>query len=292
MKKPGGEERALEARDFDVPTRIGVGIALTTDPHMTRGLLEQFCLALSDATGLTVEPRGVASYVRLLDQLEAGEIDLVWLPPIPALRATAGGHVVPVALPVRHGESSYSAALFTRADARWRVPADLDGVRAAWVDPQSAAGCLIIRAHLKKTGIDLDRAFSEAEFLGTHDAVADAVVEGRADVGATFAYLDESGRPKRAGWGARSVHLLASAGPIPNDIVAARKGLSSLLVRLVQSALVDVQNAQLREAARVLLAAEGFEVPTPDHLEPLRGLLTGLQEATNQPHSMFPPPGS
>ena len=277
------------ADPFEVPTHLNVGIALTTDPQVTRGLLEQLCLALADATGIEVTPSGVVSYSKLLEQLEQGKVDLVWLPPVPALRAMGQGHVTPIALPVRNGDSSYYTALFTQRQSRWRRVSDLERVRAAWVDPQSAAGYLIIRAYLAKAGVDLDVAFCENLFLGTHDAVAKAVLQGKADVGATFANFDDRRRVRRAGWGTEDVRVIAKAGPIPNDMFAARRGLSDLLVRVVQSALIDVQNAQLREAARTLLAAEGFTVPDPAHLEPLRELLS-LVEVPKSAHSMFPPP--
>jgi phosphonate transport system substrate-binding protein len=274
---------------YEVPSHLNVGIALTTDPQVTRGLLEQVCLALSDATGIAVTPSGVVSYGRLLEQLAAGKVDLVWLPPVPALRAMAQGYVIPIALPIRNGDSSYYAALFTRRDSRWRKIGDLKNLRAAWVDPQSAAGYLIIRAHLAREGVDLDAAFHENFFLGTHDAVAAAVKEGRADVGATFAYFDDKRRVKRAGWGTADMRVITTAGPIPNDMFAARRGVSDLLIRVVQSALIDVQNAQLREAARTLLAADGFLVPEPEHLEPLRDLLAEVK-VPESAHSMFPPP--
>jgi len=280
---------------MDIPESIGVGIALTTDPQMTRGLLEQFCLALGDATGVDVRPRGVSSYARLMEQLTARTMDLVWLPPVPALQATARGVVVPVVLPVRDGHSFYHAALFTRRETGLAEPRDLAGVTAAWVDPESAAGYLIVRAHLAHQGVDLRRAFGRDLFLGSHDAVAEAVMSGRADVGATFAYFDERGRVKRAGWGTAPAQVVTRAGPIPNDIIAARADCSSLVVRLVQSALVDVQNAQLREAARALLAAQAFEVPSAEHLAPLRALLPSLSDRLGEAsaataHSMFPPP--
>jgi len=277
------------ADPYEVPSHLNVGIALTTDPQVTRGLLEQLCLALADATGIEVTPSGVVSYAKLLEEIERGKVDLVWLPPVPALRAMAQGYVTPIALPIRHGDSSYYTALFTRRQSRYKRLSDLKNLRAAWVDPQSAAGYLIIRAHLAQQGVDLDEAFHENLFLGTHDAVAEAVLQGRADVGATFASFDDKRRVRRAGWGTADVRVIAKAGPIPNDMFAARTGLSSLLVRVVQSALIDVQNAQLREAARTLLAAEGFAVPDPKHLEPLRELLSNV-EVPQSAHSMFPPP--
>ena len=274
----------------EVPRAIAVGIALTIDPQLTRSLLEQFCLALSDATGIEVIPRGVSSYQRLLDDVSEGNVDIVWLPPIIAVRAAASGAVRPFALPLRAGTSSYTAALFTSRESHIRTLDDLDDLRAAWVDPESAAGYLLVRAHLAQQGIDLHRAFSENTFFGSHDAVADAVVNKRADVGATFAYLDEQGHPLRAGWGHASVRIIAKAGPIPNDLIAARTGLSDLLVRLVQSALIDVQNAELRQAARALLSADGFIVPQPDHLQPLERLLADI-DANALPQSLHNPRG-
>ncbi len=287
----GDNERdQVNEAEPEVPSTVAVGIALTTDPNMTRGLLEQFCLALSDATGVEVVPRGVSSYRTLLDQLASSEVDVVWLPPIPALRATANQCVKPIALPIRSGDSYYYASLFTRGDSAIREPADLQGVTAAWVDPQSPTGYLIVRAQLELQAVNLKTAFAKNLFFGSHDGVTEAVMQGAADVGATYAFYDEQQNPKRAGWGAADVHVVAKAGPIPNDIIAARKGLSSPVVRLVQSALVDEQNAALREAARLLLTAEGFAVPKAEHLAPLQALLAGLQDASDHPHSMFPPP--
>jgi len=279
----------IDVGDLAVPSSLGVGIALTTDPQMTRGLLAQFCLALGEATGMRVSPRGVASYGRLIERIQEGDVDLVWLPPIPALRATAEARVTPIALPIRDGESSYRAALFCRHEAPYQKVEDLREVGAAWVDPHSAAGHLIIRAHLEREGFDLTELFGRDLFVGAHAAVADAVVQGRAEVGATYAYF-EGERVRRAGWGSASVRVLSHAGPIPNDIIAARQGLSSSLVRLVQSALVDVHNQQLRNAARALLNADGFEVPNEAHLAPLRALISGLRDAGTQSHSMYPPP--
>ena len=271
-----------------------MGIALTTDPTMAKLLLEELCLALAEATGLEVVPRGVWHYHHLLEGLNAREIDIVWLPPIPALRATASGRVVPIALPVRHGFSAYRAALFVRTDSPLRTVADLKAVRAAWVDRQSAAGYLIIRAHLASLGVKLNEAFSAEMFVGTHDGVAGAVLDGEADVGATYVYLDENphGPPtaRKAGWGSSPVRMLTYTDPIPSDIIAADRRVPARLRELVQSALVHAKNHRLQEAARALLSADGFIAPTAEHLAPLTRLLGDLSDAGNTPHSLLPPP--
>src|SRR5690606_26893224 len=214
---------AYMGRVTDGMRPIAVGIALTTDPEETRRKLEGFCRELSAATRVPVVARGMWHYHHLLEALADGELHVVWLPPILALRAAAGGHCTPIALPVRHGVSTYSTALFTRPQSPIRTIADLKGASAAWVDRQSAAGHLIIRAFLRSKGVDLDAAFGHEKFLGTHDAVAEAVLEGEVDVGATFVYLDpdaSTGAPRAAGWGETAVHIICHAGPIPSDVIA------------------------------------------------------------------------
>jgi phosphonate transport system substrate-binding protein len=274
------------------PPSFGVGIALTTDPSTTRGLLDEFCFALGQATGLPIVPAGAWHYQHLLQELTEGRMHLVWLPPILALRATVEGRLVPVALPVRSGVSTYRAALFSREGSPIATIDDLQGVRAAWVHGQSATGYLIIRAQLEAQGVDLKSAFRSDMFLGSHDAVAQAVEDGDADVGATFIYPaveTAGGRRRRAGWGHRAMQLIAQSGPIPSDVVAADHRVPADVVAGVRQALVSGEHPALCKAAKSLLAADGFVAPSPEILSPLQDLLGGLKGATGA-HSLFPPP--
>jgi phosphonate transport system substrate-binding protein len=275
-------------------SRIAVGIA-SPDPGPTRALLEGFCSALSTASTLRVTSVGVGHYHTLLEAIEKGEVDVAWLPPILAAQATARGQVVPIALPVRNGFCCYSTALFTREESTLHVPRDIAGARAAWVDKQSAAGFLIIRAHLKSLGVDFAKAFGSEQFLGSHSAVARAVMEGDADVGATFVYLDPKSlgapghiAPVTAGWGSARVRILAHAGPIPSDVIAVSARTSHALRTQLQRMLVYGQNAAVRQAASALFGAEGFQAPMAEHLRPLTSLLAGLESTVEEPVSTSP----
>jgi phosphonate transport system substrate-binding protein len=272
---------------------LAVGIALTTEPDRSRGLLEEFCRCLANATGVRVTAHGMWHYHHLLEALSAAQLDLVWLPPILALRATARAGCVPIAIPVRHGVSTYSTALFTRPDSPIRSIQDLKGLRAAWVDRQSAAGYLIIRALLRSQGVDLEKAFVHEKFLGTHDAVAQSVCEGEVDVGATFVYLENDalgGRPRAAGWGDAPVHIICHAGSIPSDIIAVRKGLPNNTRETIRKALVELDDPELSRAARNLLGADSFVVPEEQHLQSLLSILEHLEDPGSGPmHTQFPP---
>jgi phosphate/phosphite/phosphonate ABC transporter binding protein len=269
--------------------RLAVGIALTTDPERARAQLDELCVHLGEAIGLPVTAHGMWHYHHLLEALGSGDVDVVWLPPVLALRATARGYCLPIALPVRHGVSSYGAALFTRPGSRIERVADLAGARAAWVDRQSAAGYLIPRALLRNRGVDLDQAFADEKFLGTHDAVAAAVLEGEVDVGATFVYLDDDGGTRRAGWGSASVRILCHAGSIPSDIIATRKRLPIATQLLIQQAFVSRKHPGLARAACALLGAERFVAPVRHHLDALIEVLAHLEEGPAASRAPAPP---
>src|SRR5262245_16579477 len=132
----------------DGALRVGVAQTVTaTRSLMTPRPAERsalhlvaFCEALARVLDHKVEPMTVASYGSLVDAMRSGAMDLGWLPPVVALRAAGIGRAMPLAMPVRHGVSTFHAALFSRADSRYRELRDVFGARAAWVDKSSAAG--------------------------------------------------------------------------------------------------------------------------------------------------------
>ena len=272
---------------------VRVGIAFTSHPSELRVRLEHFCAALGAALGEPASGLGVWHYHRLLEALEMGDVDVAWLPPILAGLAVQRGRVLPIALPVRDGAAFYSTALFTRTDAPWKSAEELSGARVAWVDRRSAAGYLVIRAALRKRGIDLERAFGADQFLGAHDAVSRAVHDGDADVGATFAHFDaKTGALLRGGWGDLPVRVIARAGPIPSDVLAIGTHLPEATRAALHQALVSRPDAKVRSTAAALFAADSFLAPEPEHLAPLQELLADLDEHARRLPPQAPRPSS
>jgi phosphonate transport system substrate-binding protein len=163
------------------------------------------------------------------------------------------------------------------------------GARAAWVDRESAAGYLVIRAALRARGLGFERAFKEEKFYGSHDAVVRAVLHGEADVGATYVHVLPDDSIGKAGWGAADVKVLARYGPIPADVIAASSSLPGDQVRAVQAALTNPKERTLLTAAKRLLEADGFVEAESTHLRPLDALLRFLDDSPRRWGSMFPP---
>ncbi|MBI2394188.1 MAG: PhnD/SsuA/transferrin family substrate-binding protein [Deltaproteobacteria bacterium] len=256
---------------------------------------DRFASALSALIGVPVEVHRAIDYRVLLASLEQGRIELAWVPPLAAARALRAGSVIEVAVTMRSGSSSYYTGLVSLKGGKIESLKDLDGVRAAWVDRESASGYLVIRAALREQGVSLVRAFSEEIFVRSHAEVARAVAEGRVDVGATcFNFVSgtveiaRSGFKDHGGVSDDTFQLLAHAGPIPSDIVAAHRAVPSKWLQLLQSALVDARPASVHEAAKDLVHADGFVRPTVEH----RDMLTALLQMVDRPSSgsVLPPP--
>ena len=80
--------------------------------------------------------------------------------------------------------AQFGGVLFTKANRKdIQTVTALKGKRMAAVDPLSFGGWLVNWRYLKQHGIDPRKDFEKLTFLGQHDTVVLAVLEGSADVG-------------------------------------------------------------------------------------------------------------
>lgn len=267
--------------------RMRVGIALPALPPTTRlpaaaiasvrVKLGVFCRALGDVTGTPTTPQTFADYASLLRAMNSGDLELAWLPPLIAARASAASTIVPVVVPVRGETAWYHSALFSRAASPIRRLEDLKNVSAAWVDPESMAGYAVIRATLRVNRVDVEQAFERQSFLGAHEAVVQAVLSGAVDVGATFVHLGPDEKTVlRAGWGTAGVNIIAMAGPIPGDVLAAGRRVDAAVREGVRAALTGDVGDELRGAALALFEADRFVDADASRLAGLAQLLEHL----------------
>ncbi|MFO0613088.1 MAG: PhnD/SsuA/transferrin family substrate-binding protein [Polyangiaceae bacterium] len=141
------------------------------------------------------------------------------------------------------------------------------------VAKESSARYVVPRMQIAAEGLDPDTIFSEQTFRRTHEAVVKAVQAGEADVGATFASFGANATaPTTAGWLEVSIpneeiHVIATAGPIPSDVIAMSKELAADTAKLLSEALRD-----LGQPVKLLLGAESFEKPDSAHFDALRKL--------------------
>ena len=249
--------------------------------------LRELCVIASEATGVTFAPLHAPSYRELAELIRHGDGGIAWMPPIPAIDLEEDGAATPLALPWRHESASYYSALVTREGRGDRgergerakgVP-ELQGLRVAWVDKESAAGYLVPRMHLASLGLDARTFFAQETFAHSHLGVIDAVVSGAADVGATFCTLEPgTKRVMTAGWTAadgskiRDVDLVATLGPIPNDaIVASTRVPAAVRSGLTRWLLAPDERSQ--DLLAELFQVRSFRVASSAHFDPLRHMM-------------------
>jgi phosphate/phosphite/phosphonate ABC transporter binding protein len=210
----------------------------------------------------------------------SGEADIAWLPPVVFVHLEAEREIDALVRNERDGSDTFQAALIVRADSPIHSIDAIRGARAAWVDRWSASGHVIPRAILSSRGYAPTIVFREECFYGSHDSVVSAVLSGRADVGATYARVDERGRVMRGGWSdnkdASKIRVLGTFGTIPGDVIGARVGLdpstrAALLKGLLRAGTVPEVQAHLTAIFGIQRFREG---PTHDY-DPLRAALRG-----------------
>ena len=198
--------------------------------------------------------------------LAEGKVDVAWLSAGQYVDASARAKVEPAARLLRGGMPFYRSALFARRGTVKRIEA-LRGKRLAFVSEQSSAGYLFARQILVASGFK-DSDLRGAKFFGDHAAVCEAVLEGAADAGATFANDGRGGKlagcAETVGERARELRVLATSDPIPNDLVALRPGAPAGMVASVRSALLALsQSSDGRKKLDQVFHADAF-VPAED----------------------------
>jgi phosphonate transport system substrate-binding protein len=261
-------------------SRLVFGFAPSVEGDRTRQALVDLCRVLGDAVGLDVAPMRVASYGALERAIVEGRASFGWFPPVVLARLELSGRVVPIAQCVRGGAAMYHACLIAHEKSPFTKPEDVKNARAVWVDRSSAAGYVFPRLLLAAHGVDPAAAFVSESFVQSHAEVVRSLVDGDAEVGATFASLGPDGRILRGGWtdpdgsNPRPIKVLATFGPIPNDAMACSTALPAEVTNALRRAAIgSTQTPALKSALRHLFGAEALAEVAESAYGELRNLV-------------------
>lgn len=213
--------------------------------------------------------------------LASGQADLAFVSAMQYVEASdlSKGKVAPAAKLVRGGLPFYRSVLFARADQKTlRTPKDLKDKKLAFVNEGSASGFQLPRLILLASGLTDAEIRKQGSFLGDHAAVCKAVIEGRADAGATISNDRAGGaiagcaetEPTRVA----ELRVIATSDPIPNDVVAVRPDLDAGSVQAVRNALIALDNSpEGKKALADVFTADGFVAADDSDFAMLRATL-------------------
>jgi phosphonate transport system substrate-binding protein len=210
------------------------------------------------------------SYEDLEQKLFSGGIDVAWGPPYVCARVEAAGGVT-MLRGVRGEERSYRSALVARSQDVFELDSLDKGSfrpRAAWVDRSSMGGYLLPRAHLRRLGISIDRAFLQQSMLGSYAACIDALLGFETDLSALF--VGKAGLEGIWGTKAQRLRVLACTEDVPNDGVVLSPALPPERATALRQKLGRVlATPALRKQVTSMLNVDDFDEPPPGTYAPV-----------------------
>ncbi len=253
---------------FALPPSLPAASLVESTRALRLALVEALAGAGKGDVDVDVDVVVSRDYDALRLALLTGAADVALAPP--AVCAQLSGQIPLPLMCVRRGQTRFCSALVMRHDddralgvLRVGGGRAVDGpLRAAWVDPHSACGYLLPRAHLKKLARQHQRAdvgVKDGGFFGSYALALGAVTDGHADVAGVHALDGGVGSDEaidaHLGDGAhRAFRVVAVTDSAPGDGIAAVAGAD---------AVVDAVKALPPDILRRLFRAEAFVPAAP-----------------------------
>lgn len=237
---PGG---AVDLKNAGKPV-IPFGIIPRYNPMLMYRSYQPLMDYLTEHTPYHFELKLARDYTEAVGLLREGVTPIASLGDVTFTEAQRKFGAIPILKPLNaQGEAFYRSIIIVPQDSPIRTLDDLKGKTFAFGDPHSTSGNLIPRYLLFQHGLTL---FDLEEFvtLGSHDAVAKAVLKGRYAAGAVKDVIAQ--RYKEHG-----LRFLAESEPIPSVPIVVRADASPALVAAVKKALLAIDAHDPRQRERM-----------------------------------------
>ena len=226
---------------------------------------------LEKSTGKDIELIVTTDYSSMIEAMRRGRIELAYFGPLSYVLAKGKADIEAFAVQVSKGQPTYEGVIIVNASAGIEKLADIKGKTFAYGDQASTSSHLIPKAILQKEHLQAGRDYSE-QFLGTHDAVAIAVQNGRAQAGGLSRPIFNS-LVTRGIISAEKVKVLQVSAPYPNYPWTMQANLSPELKTKIRAAFIDIKDPAILKP----LKAEGFAAATDADYDVIRDLGTVLK---------------
>ncbi|HOY67248.1 MAG TPA: phosphate/phosphite/phosphonate ABC transporter substrate-binding protein [Candidatus Ozemobacteraceae bacterium] len=221
-----------------------------------------------------------SDYKGIIDKLARGEIDIGWLGTTSYVEALADpkqkASMRILVKPRRFKTTSYRGIIIARGDSGIRNLSDLKGKKIAWVEKDSASGYLFPKALLLEAGVNPDKDFAEAGFLGKHDAVVLNVLLGKYDAGACY---DDARNTLREKEKMNELTILASTQDISNEPIVCRADLPEDIIEKIKKAFLklDIDDPTYKKVLEDCTDVQGFVTAQDSDYEYVQKVLSLLQ---------------
>ena len=300
---PAGSPSGAPAQQAQKSPRIGsferpIYFAFTPSQDIARVTASGNAMAsaLGQATGLRWKVTVPTSYAAEIESVCAGQTDIATIAPLQMTLLLEKQCGTPILSALRKDDkgqlsTTYQSQIIVRSDSGINDINGLKGKQFAFTDPISTSGYLFPTLLVKeKTKEDPKTFFSKTIFAGGHDKAVLAVYNGQVDGAASF--IDArtlKGMPADI---MTKTKRIETAGPIPNDGIAVRKGFPADLQAQIAKALIDycASDSGLK-VCKDLFSWDGLQTVAANFYDPVKDAakLAGIDVAAEAAKTPTPP---
>jgi len=264
-----------------VPPAGFVRLRVAVPPVLAKESLEQSYAKLleylSRHLGVPVELVVGDSYDDVVTRTAAGAFDAAVLTPYTYARVSEKVKLSCLVQMLGDGSATAAGYIVVREDSQIRSLGDLPGTRFGFVDRSSTSGYLYAVKAMLDAKLEPRRHLGSTEFLGNHEAVLQAVLEGRVDAGATYQGALVALK-RSAGIDPLSFRVIAKTARTPRDIVCVQPTVPAEvqdeLRRLLL--LLTVRDRAGREILSPM-NVNGFQPPDDAAYDEVRGVAAAVR---------------
>ncbi len=233
------EELQRIAASFKKSNELIFAVNPFTSPDKIRESYMPILSLVAKQIGYKARTIIVNDYEALGQALKNGTADVGWFSPAAYVSAKRETNITPLVTPKLNNSTSYTGYIIARKGSGITKLDDLQGKSFAFVDKKSASGYVYPRAALLAEGKNPDTFFGSTSFLGSHNKVIDAVINGEVQAGATYSdAFEEAGARADA-----NLEIIFMTDPIPKDAIAAGPNLPQDVIKSLTEAFENIMNS-------------------------------------------------
>ncbi len=228
---------------------------------------------LEEKTGKKVELIVTTDYSSMIEAMRRGRIEMGYFGPLSYVMAKERSPEIEVfAAQVKRGSPTYRGVIIGNAERSINELMAVKGKTMAFGDPASTSSHMIPKTILKHKGLEAGKDYTE-QFLGSHDAVALAVANGKVDMGGMsepiFNRLVEKGTINK-----EDVVVITYSDQFPNYPWTVQGYLNDDLKEKIRKAFVEMEDPKVLKPFK----ADGFAPMADEDYDKIRdmGKVLGL----------------
>lgn len=205
-------------------------------------------------------------YSSMIEAARNGRLDLAYFGPLSYVLAKTKSNIEAFAALEKNGEATYKSVLIGNAETGIDSYEKIEGQTMAYGDQASTSSHLIPKSMLMEKGLKPEENYKEV-FVGSHDAVAVAVANGKAQAGGLskpiYTALIEKGIIDK-----NKIILIEESKPYPQYPWTMRSDLEPRLKQQIKQAFLEIED----EAVLQSFKAEGFQAVEDKDYDVVRDL--------------------